>query len=86
MPWHIRITDKAETDLSRLPARDREAVLQALHRLVTDFGSADVKKLRGREDEWRLRAGRWRAILLLSKSTGVINVSRVLPRDKAYRD
>lgn len=73
-------------NLTRLSVRDRQMVLRALHRLEADFAGSDVKKLQGRADEWRLRAGRWRAILLLSKPTGEINVSRVLPRDRAYRD
>ena len=45
-----------------------------------------MKKLGGADDEWRLRVGRWRVLLDLDNQTGVITITRILPRDRAYRD
>ncbi|MGH2603135.1 MAG: type II toxin-antitoxin system RelE family toxin [Dehalococcoidia bacterium] len=59
---------------------------RALEQLLVDFGSGDAKKLAGRPNEWRLRVGRWRVILELDNQAGLINATRVLPRDRAYRD
>jgi mRNA-degrading endonuclease RelE of RelBE toxin-antitoxin system len=36
--------------------------------------------------EWRLRIGDWRALMLLDTQAHIINVTRVLPRGRAYRD
>jgi mRNA-degrading endonuclease RelE of RelBE toxin-antitoxin system len=38
------------------------------------------------EDEWRLRVGDWRVRFTRERDTGVIQVLRVLPRGRAYRD
>jgi mRNA interferase RelE/StbE len=86
MPWHLAITRRAAKDLDALPPPDRDEVERRLERAVDDPGSADVRKLGGRGDEWRLRVGRWRVILRLETATGTIYALRVLPRSRAYRD
>src|SRR5438874_1346894 len=61
MPWTVIIAERANRDLRRLAARDREAVLRALERLAVSPGASNLKKLSGGRGEWRLRVGRWRA-------------------------
>ncbi len=55
-----------------------------LDRLSMDVGSTDIGKLAGRRGEWRIRVGRWRVILELDNTAGLINVARVLPRKDTY--
>ena len=86
MPWQLALTRRAQRDLDRLGDREREAIEARLGRMVDDPGGADVKKLGGRGDEWRLRVGRWRVILRLDNAAGTIYALRVLPRSEAYRD
>lgn len=86
MPWHVRITRKANKELAGMPQPDREAMLRALLRLADNPGSVDMSKLAGTENEWRLRVGRWRVRLQLDNSIGVIQILRVQPRKDAYRD
>jgi mRNA interferase RelE/StbE len=86
MAWSIRLTRRSAHDLSRLSARNRQAVIEALDRAAEDLGSADLKKLGGYEDEWRLRVGQWRVRLILDNQAGTIIVARVLARKDAYRD
>jgi mRNA-degrading endonuclease RelE of RelBE toxin-antitoxin system len=87
MARRVIIGSRAEKDLSALAATDKTAVLDALERMQTDLASADVPELGGRTGEWRLRVGRWRAIFELDQPAGVmIHVTRVLPRDRTYRD
>lgn len=85
MPWQLIIAPRAEREMNAFSRRDREAIIQALDRLIADFGRADVRKLSGRGGEWRLRVGRWRVIFELDNQRGLINVTRVLPRGRAYR-
>ena len=85
MPWRLFLTRRAEKDLGDLPPQDRESLRRALSRLVTDPTGADLRRLAGREDEWRLRVGRWRAILQLDAAEGTMTVLRVLPCSDAYR-
>jgi len=86
VPWRIRWSHRAERQLERLGERDRRAVIIAVTRLQLEFGASDMKKLGGADDEWRLRVGRWRVLLDLDNQTGVITITRILPRDRAYRD
>jgi mRNA interferase RelE/StbE len=84
MPWTVIIAERAHRDLRRLSARDREAVLRALERLAVSPGASNLKKLSGGRGEWRLRVGRWRVLLNLDNSRGIVTVSRVLARKDAY--
>jgi len=86
MAWDLIFAPRARKELADVPSRDREAIGRALDRLGEDISSVDVKKLAGRSDQWRLRVGRWRVILLMDKATGTIYALRVLPRSEAYRD
>ena len=86
MAWQLAIKRRAVKDMEDLSPDEREAVEAAMGRLVTDIGSADIKKLGGRRGEWRLRVGRWRVIFTLNTLAGEIVITRVLPRKEAYRD
>jgi mRNA interferase RelE/StbE len=52
-----------------------------------DPGQGDVRRLRGATDEHRLRVGDWRVrFRLIGEHHDTIEVIRVLPRGRAYRD
>lgn len=85
MSWELDITARARRDLRNLDPRDQAIVRDAINHAVRDPGSVDLRKLRGTKDEWRIRVGRWRIILRLDNKTGVMVISRILPRDQAYR-
>ena len=59
--------------------------MDALDRLTDAPLTGDVVKLANTE-EWRLRVGDWRVRFERDAETGVVNVLRVLPRSRAYRD
>ena len=80
----ISWTRDAATDIERLDRRTRERVRRALYRL-DETGHGDVKRLRGYEDEYRLRVGRLRVRFTFEPSGRDILVLRVLPRGRAYR-
>src|SRR5687768_7509060 len=83
---HLRITERAERDLKQLPARDQARVRAALDGLTTRPPTGDIRKLQGVQDEWRLRVGDWRVRFRLSVDGRSVDVLRVLPRGRAYRD
>ena len=84
MPWEVRLTAKAERDLRSLPPGDQSAARLAIDRLATDPSSVHLRKLAGKQSEWRVRVGRWRIRLYLEQ--GITYVERILPRKDAYRD
>lgn len=76
----------ARRDLRRLDPPVQRRVVDALDRLTGDPPAGDVVRLTGIEDEWRLRVGDWRIRFTRDPKTGMIQVLRVLPRGRAYRD
>jgi len=82
----IRITQRAERDLKQLPAPDQARIRAALDGLTSRPPIGDIRKLHGIEGEWRLRVGDWRVRFMLSADGRSVEVLRVLPRGRAYRD
>lgn len=87
MIWGLEWTERAVADMDHLDRPTRKRVFSALDRLTVNPGGADIKKLAGGGDEWRLRVGRWRVRFRFVKRSRTINVLRVLLRGPAtYRD
>lgn len=85
MPWRVRIAHRADRDLARLPATEARRMLDAIDRAALDPGSAQLAKLEGGGNRWRLRVGSRRVLLELDNRAGVLVVTRVLDRRDAYR-
>ncbi len=83
-PWSLFLTYVAEKDLTKLPERDLQTVIQALDRLTQNPSSVDIRKLTGSSNEWRLRVGKWRIRFMFVANTHTIQILRVLPRKSAY--
>jgi mRNA interferase RelE/StbE len=85
-PWRVELTRTAQRDLRRLDPPVRQRVHDALRALAQDpHRAGQLRKLTG-APEWRLRIGEWRALVLLDQQQRTIQVTRVLPRGRAYRD
>jgi mRNA interferase RelE/StbE len=69
-------------DLKRLDRQNQDRILSAIRRLVGSQ-QGDVKKLQGRDGEYRLRVGRWRVFFYVEKSENMI-VFRIDNRGEAY--
>lgn len=84
-PWRVVITERAERELKRLARKDQGRIRSAIDALAAGPGG-DLRKLKGREDEWRLRVGVWRVRFRIDFKARVAVILRVLPRGSAYRD
>ena len=84
--WHVIVEPRAERGLDKLPLDDRLRVRNAIDSLATGLAGRDVLKLRGKENEWRLRVGRWRIRFRPDFKAHVLVVLTVSPRSSAYRD
>ncbi|RKZ72581.1 MAG: hypothetical protein DRR19_31960 [Candidatus Parabeggiatoa sp. nov. 1] len=84
MSWTIFVTSAAERDITQLSESVRQAVIQAIDRLADNPSLADIRKIRGHKNEWRLRVGRWRVRFTFVSKTHTIKILRVLPRKSAY--
>lgn len=72
-------------DVRKLDSVVRRRVFDALDCLVSDSPHGDVRKLRGSNDEWRLRVGDWRVRFVRDPGTDDVYVLGIEPRDRAYR-
>lgn len=85
--WSLEFANAARRDLRRLDPPVRDRILSALESLAGDPSQGDVKRLAGIDPpEWRLRLGDWRVRFNRDLETRTIQVLRVLPRGRAYRD
>ncbi len=84
MKWHVHWQSAAHRDLSRLDAQVQGRILDAVERYAAT-GQGDVIRLQDvRPPEWRLRIGAWRVRFSRDETERVLDILRVLPRDKAY--
>ena len=84
MNWTYVLATPAQRDMRRLEEALRQRILQAIRR-YTNEGLGDVVKLRGRQEEWRLRVGEYRVRFRRDTANQIIVVLRVQPRGEASR-
>ena len=83
--WAYVLSDPARRDMRSFDQGVRERIFAALDR-YSGSGVGDVRKLAGREAEWRLRVGNYRVLFTLDVTRHVIVVLRVRHRQGAYSE
>ena len=83
--WRIVVTPRAEKELRSLSPPDKQRIKRGIDALVSFPKRGDLRKLKGSEDEWRLRVGTWRVRFQVDPQEGIIVILRVLRRSQAYR-
>ena len=81
----VRFAPSAQRDLRRIERATDARIVQAIERYALS-GHGDVKHLRGSGDERRLRVGDWRVRFRFGDGGQIVEVLRILPRGRAYRD
>ena len=81
----VRFAPSAQRDLRRIERAAAARIVQATERYATS-GHGDVKHLRGSGEERRLRIGDWRVRFRFANGGEVLEILRILPRGRAYRD
>ncbi len=79
------ISERARKDLLSVDLKDRQRIQEGIDRMLIDMRTADVLKIKGRKDRWRLRVGDFRVILRIDLAERVIYALRVMHRREAYR-
>jgi mRNA interferase RelE/StbE len=84
--YTVRLENRAERDLQRLPRDALRRVDAKLLSLARNPRPRGVAKLRGREGEgWRVRVGNCRILYTIDERLPVVSVYRIRPRPAAYR-
>ena len=79
------LSKRADKDLLSMELKDRQRVQEAIDRLLLGIGTANVVKIKTREEQWRLRVGDWRILFEIDNAEGLILVHRIMHRREAYR-
>jgi mRNA interferase RelE/StbE len=81
MNWRISFTSAALKALKRLSLDDQRRLRTAIDKLM----EGDVKKLWGRQNEFRLRVGDVRAVFTPNFKSREIQILEIFPRGHEYR-
>lgn len=82
--YRIEVTPRARKDLKALPTRERQQVAEQIDALKTDPRPAGCKKLKGREDFYRIRVGNHRVVYQIEDEVLYILIVRVGDRKDIY--
>lgn len=85
MNCQVSLTTNAEKELNALPATVIARIVPRLEGLATVPRPPGCKKLRGGENEWRIRIGDYRAVYEIEDTAKRIDVTRIAHRREAYR-
>lgn len=82
--YRIEVTPRAQKDLKALPTRERQRVAEQIDALKIDPRPTGSRKLRGREDFYRIRAGDYRVVYQIEDEVLLILIVRVGDRKEIY--
>jgi mRNA interferase RelE/StbE len=82
--WKLEIAPKVEKEIKKLPPSEQARVKAALNLLLTNPERTDLKKMAD-QGTWRLRIGRWRALLRVDFKKKEISVTGFGPRGDVYK-
>lgn len=81
--WSAKYSQKSLQSLKKLPQQAQKQIVSAVRRLAAQDPSCDVKKLKTRQAEWRLRVGSYRVIFERDKERNTIWIIDVALRNKS---
>jgi mRNA interferase RelE/StbE len=82
--YRIEVTPRARKDLKALPKRERQRVVEQIDALKADPRPTGCKKLKGREDFYRIRVGDYRVVYQIEDKVLLILIVRVGDRKEIY--
>ena len=85
MSYEIELSRRAEKEILKLNAAMFGRIRAAIDGLSENPRPLGVRRLRGREGEWRMRVGRFRVLYTIEHATRRILVHRVTDRKDVYR-
>ena len=82
--YTLRYARSAEKDLERLPAQIVLRVQHAIRELAANPRPPGYKKLKGYENTYRLRVGKYRVLYEVDDKTVTVLIVRIRNRKDAY--
>ena len=82
--YRVALAASAERELHRLPTLVIARIMPRLDRLVSDPRPPACKKLKGGENEWRIRVGDYRVVYEIDDTARMVDVTRIAHRREVY--
>jgi mRNA interferase RelE/StbE len=80
MIWQLHVARRAQKELKRIPGKDRERILAALHEMSENPFSGDIVLLKGQLTGWRRRVGNYRIFFDVYPDISLIDVTDIARR------
>ena len=85
MKYAIELTLSAEKDVLALTSDNFKRIAKIIDSLESNPRPHGVRKLKGRENEWRVRVGKYRIIYSIDDHRYQVVIYRVTDRKDVYR-
>jgi mRNA interferase RelE/StbE len=82
--YRVVLTASAEKELHGLPAKMIARIVPRLERLASAPRPPGCKKLKGGENEWRIRMGDYRVVYEIDDTARTVDVTRIAHRRDVY--
>ena len=82
--YRVALTSSAEKELHGLPRKVIARIIPRLDRLVATPRPPGCKKLRGGDNEWRIRVGDYRIVYAIDDAARTVDVTRIAHRRDVY--
>ena len=85
MGYTVVIENKAQKEFLRIPAPHCHTIKTSIDRLENSPRPANVKKLTGTSDGYRVRAGDYRILYTIDDRKKIVTIYRIRHRREVYR-
>jgi mRNA interferase RelE/StbE len=82
--YAVELKASARKELERLPAKLVQRIFPRLEALATEPRPAGCKKLKGGDNEWRIRVGDYRVVYVIDDAKQLVTVTRIRNRSDVY--
>lgn len=82
--YAVELKASARKELERLPAKLVQRIFPRLEALAIEPRPAGCKKLKGGDNEWRIRVGDYRVVYVIDDAKLLVTVTRIRNRSDVY--
>jgi mRNA interferase RelE/StbE len=84
--YSVELKPSARKELERLPAKMIERIFPKLEALGDEPRPDGCRKLKGGQQEWRIRVGEYRVVYTIDDAKLRVSVTRIRHRSDAYEN
>jgi mRNA interferase RelE/StbE len=83
--YRVALASSAEKELHRLPKKVIARIILRLENMVSVPRPPGCKKLKGGDNEWRIRVGDYRVVYVIDDAARTVDVTRIVHRRDVYQ-